>query len=372
TEARRVVLKIGSALFVDQDTGSLNRDWLEALCEDVASMHAAGQEVVIVSSGAIALGAAQLGIDVRRARLNESQAAAAAGQIQLAHAYQEILGQHGINAAQVLLTLDDSESRRRYLNATNTLFTLLKCGAVPVVNENDTVATHEIRYGDNDRLAARVAQMVSADCLVLLSDVDGLYTSDPRRNAAAEHIPEVTELTAAHWAMAEGPGSDHGSGGMRTKLDAARIAMVAGCRLLIARGQVLRPIEAVKAGARVTWFLPGSTPKAARKQWIAGTLQPRGTVTVDDGARAALARGKSLLPAGVTSVDGEFDRGEAVRVVDSSGVELARGLIGYGADEARAIAGRQSGEILAILDYRGRDEIIHRDDLVLAHSENGQ
>ncbi len=371
-EARRVVLKIGSALFVDRENGALNRVWLEALCEDVAAMHAAGQEIVIVSSGAIALGAAQLGIDVARARLHESQAAAAAGQIQLAHAYQEILGRHGINAAQVLLTLDDSESRRRYLNATNTLFTLLKCGAVPVVNENDTVATQEIRYGDNDRLGARVAQMVSADCLVLLSDVDGLYTSDPRVNDDAEHISEVTELTRAHWDMAGGPGTNHGSGGMRTKLDAARIAMGAGCRILIAPGHVLHPIEKVKAGARVTWFLPGSTPHAARKQWIAGTLQPKGSVVVDDGALRALAKGKSLLPAGVTAVQGEFDRGDAVVVVDASGNELARGLIGYAAAEARAIAGKQSGDIADILDYRGRDEMIHRDDLVLAHTETGQ
>ena len=371
-EAQRVVLKIGSALFVDQDSGTFNREWLEALCEDVAEMHARGQDVIIVSSGAIALGAAQLDIDVRRARLHESQAAAAAGQIQLAHAYQEILGRRGINAAQILLTLDDSESRRRYLNAANTLFTLLKCRAVPVVNENDTVATQEIRYGDNDRLAARVAQMVSADCLVLLSDVDGLYTSDPRTDSGAEHIPEVGELTKAHWEMAGGPGSNHGSGGMRTKLDAARIAMGAGCRILIAPGEVLRPIEAVKAGARVTWFLPGSTPKAARKQWIAGTLQPRGTVVVDDGARAALKSGKSLLPAGVSAVEGEFERGEAVCVVDSSGTEFARGLTGYGADEARAIAGKQSAEIAGILDYRGRNEMIHRDDLVLNDAQTGQ
>ena len=230
-EAKRVVLKIGSSLFVDPVSGTLDRGWLEALCIDVAEMHANGQDVIIVSSGAIALGATRLGVNVARARLDESQAAAAAGQIQLAHAYQEILGGHGINAAQILLTLDDSESRRRYLNATSTLFTLMKRRAVPVVNENDTVATQEIRYGDNDRLAARVAQMVSADCLVLLSDIDGLYTSDPRKDPNAEHIPEVTELTKQHWEMAGGPGSNHGSGGMRTKLDAARISMGAGCRL---------------------------------------------------------------------------------------------------------------------------------------------
>ena len=370
-EARRVVLKIGSTLFVDQESGALHRSWLEALCVDVAAMHADGQEVIIVSSGAIALGASRLGVKLGRARLEENQAAAAAGQIQLAHAYQEILGGHGIIAAQVLLTLDDSENRRRYLNAANTLSTLLKCRAVPVVNENDTVATQEIRYGDNDRLAARVAQMVSADCLVLLSDVDGLYTCDPRTDPDARHIPEVTELTDDYWDMAGGPGSNHGSGGMRTKLDAARIAMGAGCRTLIAQGQVTRPLQAVQAGARVTWFLPGSTPRAARKQWIAGTLQPKGRVTIDDGAKAALSAGKSLLPAGVSRVDGEFERGDAVCVIDNDGHELGRGLIAYGAADARAISGRRSDAIATILDYRGRDEMIHRDDLVLTHAETG-
>jgi len=370
-EARRVVIKIGSALFVDQGSGALHRSWVEALCEDVAAMHASGQEIIIVSSGAIALGASQLGVNIRRARLQESQAAAAVGQIQLAHAYQEILGGHSISAAQVLLTLDDSESRRRYLNAANTLFTLLKCRAVPIVNENDTVATQEIRYGDNDRLAARVAQMVSADCLVLLSDVDGLYTRDPRTDSTARHIPEITELTKEHWNMAGGPGSDHGSGGMRTKLDAARIAMGAGCRIMIAPGQVSRPIQAVKEGARVTWFLPSSTPRAARKQWIAGTLQPKGAVAIDGGAKAALAAGKSLLPAGVTRVDGEFERGDAVSVLDDDGNDLGCGLIAYGAEDARAIAGQRSDKIASILDYRGRDEMIHRDDLVLIPTENG-
>ncbi len=368
-QANRIVLKIGSALFVDQKTGSLQRRWLEEMCADVAAMRADGQDVVIVSSGAIALGAGRLGIDPARARLAESQAAAAAGQIQLAHAYQEILGGHGLAAAQVLLTLDDSESRRRYLNATNTLLTLLKRGAVPVVNENDTVATQEIRYGDNDRLAAHVAQMISADCLILLSDVDGLYTADPNVHANAEHIAEIAELGEAHWEMAGGPGSDHGSGGMRTKLDAARISMGAGCRMLITSGHVERPITALRDGAKATWFLPSSTPRAARKQWIAGTLKPRGTLTVDDGAKRALASGRSLLPAGVTAVDGQFGRGAAVWVKDQAGVELGRGLIAYPAEEARAIAGRRSDAIADILGYRGRDELIHRDDLALTHIE---
>jgi glutamate 5-kinase len=365
TGARRIVIKIGSALFVDQSTGALDRAWLEGVCHDVAELRTAGKEVVIVSSGAVALGARELDIELRRARLEDKQAAAAAGQILLAHAYQEILRGFEITAAQVLLTIDDSESRRRYLNARKTFLTLLGYGAVPVVNENDTVATQELRYGDNDRLAARVAQMVSADCLVLLSDVDGLYTADPRVDADARHVAEVTELKRSLWDMAGGPGSSHGSGGMRTKLDAARIAVGAGCAMCIATGQVARPVAALRAGGRATWFIPAATPGAARKQWIAGTLQPKGTLRVDAGAARALSAGSSLLPAGVTAVEGQFERGDAVRVTGADGHELARGLIGYSADEARAIAGRRSHDIADVLGYRGRDEIIHRDDLVI-------
>ena len=364
-EARRVVLKIGSALFVDQELGVLRHQWLESLCADIVDMREAGKEIIIVSSGAIALGARQLGIDPNHARLEDSQASAAVGQIQLAHAYQEVLGAHGISAAQILLTLDDSENRRRYLNASNTLLTLLQNGAVPVVNENDTVATQEIRYGDNDRLAARVAQMISADCLILLSDIDGLYTADPSIDNNSKHITEVTELSDEHWEMAGGPRSSHASGGMRTKIDAARIAMGAGCRMLITSGRVERPIQALRNGARGTWFLPSSNPQTSRKQWIAGTLKPRGIITVDDGAKAALAAGRSLLPAGVTSVAGEFGRGEAVRVTDLSGTELGRGLIAYTSDEAQVIMGLRSEAIENILGYRGRDELIHRNDLTL-------
>jgi glutamate 5-kinase len=359
------VVKIGSALFVDQQTGSLDRDWLTGVCADVAELRKARKEVVIVSSGAVALGAGELKLDPRRARLEDSQAAAAAGQILLAHAYQEILGRFGLTAAQVLLTLDDSESRRRYLNASKTLLTLLSYGAVPVVNENDTVATQELRYGDNDRLAARVAQMVSAECLVLLSDVDGLYTADPRVDGNARYIDEVTELKREVWEMAGGPGSSHGSGGMRTKLEAARIAIGAGCRMCIASGRIARPLSVLANGGRATWFLPSATPGAARKQWIAGTLKPKGDVRVDAGAERALVSGRSLLPAGVTSVEGQFERGDAVRVLGSDGNEVARGLIAYSAEEARAIAGCQSKGIAEVLGYRGRDEIIHRDDLVL-------
>lgn len=362
---RRLVIKIGSALFVDAASGMLDLPWLEALCGEVAALRERGREVIIVSSGAIALGARELGLDARRARLDESQAAAAAGQIVLAHAYKELLGRHGFTAAQVLLTLDDSESRRRYLNASNTFATLIRCGAIAVVNENDTVATQEIRYGDNDRLAARVAQMVSADCLIVLSDVDGLYTADPRDDATAAHIDEIRDLTPAYFAMAGEAGSTHGSGGMRTKLEAARIAMAAGCRMVITSGRVRRPLTALEQGARATWFLPSATPRAARKRWLAGTLMPRGIVHVDEGASRALAGGSSLLPAGVTAIEGEFERGDAVRVVDPRGEELGRGLISYSAEEARAIAGARSSTIAELLGYRGRDELIHRDDLVL-------
>ena len=366
--ARRVVVKIGSALFVDQQTGAMNRGWLEGICADVAELRRAGKDVVIVSSGAVALGRRELKLP-RRLRLEESQAAAAAGQILLAHAYQEILRSFDITAAQVLLTLDDSERRERYINASKTLRTLLTLGAVPVINENDTVATQELRYGDNDRLAARVAQMVSAECLVLLSDVDGLYSADPRLDAGARYVNEVTEITPEILAMAGGPGSAHGSGGMHTKLEAARIAVGAGCRMCIATGRVDRPLRVLLAGGKATWFLPSATPGAARKQWIAGTLKPRGTLRVDAGAERALAAGRSLLPAGVTAVEGPFGRGDAVSVVDPDGREIGRGLTAYPAEEAALIAGRRSADIQAILGYSDGDEIIHRDDLVLKASK---
>ena len=365
SNANRIVIKIGSALFVDPKSGALDRPWLQGLCKDVAALTRAGKQVVLVSSGAVALGRRELDFDERRAELEDNQAAAAAGQILLAHAYQEMLGQFGIKVAQVLLTLDDSESRRRYLNASRTLLTLLRAGAVPVVNENDTVATQELRYGDNDRLAGRVAQMISADSLVLLSDVDGLYTGDPQTDAAAKHVPEVTDLSPAVVAMAGGPGSEHGSGGMRTKLDAARLAVNAGCRMVITSGRVMQPIRTMMQGARTTWFLSTATPTAARKQWIAGTLKPKGSVAVDAGAARALAEGRSLLPAGVTGVQGHFERGDAVRVLATGGEELGRGLIAYSSEESSAIAGSRSEAIEAVLGYRRRDEMIHRDDLVL-------
>jgi glutamate 5-kinase len=367
--AKRVVVKIGSSLFIDPKSDTLDRTWLEALADDVGELHGQGKEVVIVSSGAVALGRRELGLDPKKARLEDNQAAAAAGQILLAHAYKEVLGSRGIKVAQILLTLDDSESRRRYLNAVRTLTTLMRARVVPVINENDTVATAELRYGDNDRLAGRVAQMISADCLVVLSDVDGLYDRDPQQHPDATHIPEVTAVDAELMASAGGPGSRHGSGGMRTKLEAARIAISAGCRMVITSGHVMRPIRTLREGARATWFLSQASPQAARKQWIAGSLRPKGRIVVDDGASRALAEGKSLLPAGVVSVEGKFERGDSVSVVNGKGREVARGLVAYSRDEAAAIAGKQSADIAEVLGYRGRNEMIHRDDLVLTASE---
>lgn len=363
--ARRVVVKIGSALLVDGETGRLRRAWLEAIAEDVAMMKARGQDVLLVSSGAIALGRRVLKLKDGALKLEESQAAAAAGQIRLAHAYQEILARHEIEVAQILLTLGDTEGRRQYLNARSTLSTLLELGAVPVINENDTVATAEIRFGDNDRLAARVAQMVSADCLVLLSDIDGLYTADPGTDPAAQFIPEVAALTPEIEAMGGESRSGFGRGGMITKLAAARIATAAGCRMVIASGKQMRPVQAVEQGCRATWFLTPESPRAARKAWIAGSLKTRGTVTVDHGAARALAQGRSLLPAGIIAVDGRFERGDAVIVADKDGQELGRGLIAYSDEDARRLIGHKSAEIADILGYRGRDEMIHRDDLAL-------
>jgi glutamate 5-kinase len=364
--AKRVVVKIGSALLVDEESGDIRRKWLEALCDDVLALRKGGSEVVLVSSGAIAVGRRRLGLETGALRLEEKQAAAATGQIRLAHAYQEALARHGITCAQVLLTLDDTEERRRHLNARSTLQMLLKLDAVPVINENDTVATSEIRFGDNDRLAARVAAMISADTLVLLSDIDGLYTADPRKDKSAVFIPEVEELSADIEAMAGEAPAGYSSGGMVTKLAAARIAMAAGCRMLIANGRQMNPLQAVIDGAKCSWFLPQAEPKTARKRWIGGTLKPTGTITVDAGALGALKSGRSLLPAGVVKVEGRFERGDAVIVADSAGNEIARGLSAYNAKDAKAIMGHKSREIADLLGYRGRDEMIHRDDLVLS------
>jgi len=365
-DARRLVVKIGSALLVDEATGAIRRDWLSALAADVAARRALGLDVVLVSSGAIAVGRRRLGLAATGAlRLDEKQAAAATGMIQLAHAYQEELAVHGITVAQVLLTLDDSEDRRRYINARNTLSTLLRLHAVPLINENDTVATDEIRFGDNDRLAARVAAMISADTLVLLSDIDGLYSADPHADPDARFFAEVREITPELEAMAGEPRSAVGSGGMATKLAAARVAFAAGCRMVIARGSGLHPLARIDAGERCTWFLPPATPQAARKRWIAGTLAPQGVLTIDAGAEWALSHGKSLLPAGVVAVEGDFGKGAAVVVRTRDGRTLGRGLAAYSAADARRIIGHKTREIEACLGYRGRDELIHRDDLAL-------
>ena len=365
TEAKRVVIKVGSALLVDAEKGRLNRTWLEGFAADVARLRKRGQEVILVSSGAIALGRRHLGLSAGKLRLEESQAAAAVGQIRLAHAYKELLEAHEITVAQILLTLGDTEQRRRYLNARGTLNTLLSLGSVPVINENDTVATAEIRYGDNDRLAARVAQMVGAECLILLSDIDGLYTANPADDPGADFVPRVLEITPAIEAMAGGTGSDMGSGGMQTKIAAAKIALGAGCHLCIAKGAVQHPLQRIEEGARCTWFVPSSTPLATRKQWIAGTLRPAGAIVVDDGAVRALMGGKSLLPAGVTRAMGRFDRGDTVSIIGPDGSEVARGICAYSDGDAARIIGRQSADIEKVLGFRGRDEIVNRDDLVL-------
>ncbi|HWL61987.1 MAG TPA: glutamate 5-kinase [Steroidobacteraceae bacterium] len=365
TEARRVVVKVGSALLVDQVSGRLNRSWLEALVQDLRRMRRRGQQVIVVSSGAVALGRRQLGLPKGALALEQKQAAAAVGQIRLAHAYKELLEEEGTTVAQLLLTLQDSEQRRRYLNARATLNTLLELGAIPVINENDTVATAELRYGDNDRLAARVAQMAMADCLVLLSDVDGLYSADPHLDPAAEFFPEVRGITARIEAMAGNSASDVGSGGMVTKIAAARIALDAGCHMCIASGHQLNPLKRIEAGARCTWFIPAATPATARKQWIAGALKPAGVLTIDAGAAGALRRGRSLLPAGVTAVSGQFERGDAVDVAEPGGRVIARGLVAYSSADVQRIMGRQSRDIEELVGYRGRDEVVHRDDLVV-------
>ncbi len=362
-DARRLVVKIGSALVVD---GTEPRQaWLAGVAADIAALRGRGVEVIVVSSGAIALARRTLGFNRRRLRLEEKQAAAAVGQIRLAQAWSVALSAQSLVAAQLLLTLEDTENRRRYLNARATLSTLLGLGCVPVINENDSVATSEIRFGDNDRLAARVAEMMQADQLLLLSDIDGLYTADPRTNLAAEHIAVVPAITPEIEAMGGEPPPGYSSGGMRTKLAAAQIATQAGCAMAIAVGHIANPIAALEQGGRCTWFLAAPDGRTSRKRWIAGALAPLGTLTVDGGAARALAGGRSLLPAGVRAVAGNFERGDPVVVVNADGALLARGLSAYASSDAERIAGHRSDEIEAILGWRGRDEIIHRDDLVL-------
>ena len=362
---RRIVVKIGSSLLVDAKGGRLNEKWLASLAADIAALHAEKRDILVVSSGAIALGRTVLKLAAGELALEDSQGAAAVGQIALARNWTEALSRHGIAAGQVLVTLGDTEERRRYLNARSTIDRLLQWRAVPVINENDTVATNEIRYGDNDRLAARVATMVSADLLVLLSDVDGLYDAPPGVGASARHVPRVERITLEIEAMAGSAGSGLSRGGMQTKIEAGKIATAGGTHMVIASGRLDHPLRAIEDGARCTWFITAGNPVTARKKWIAGSLEPRGTLTIDAGAVAALRRDNSLLPVGVTRIEGAFARGDAVIIRGPDGVEIGRGLCAYDAEDAQKIRGRSSSEIDAILGFSGRTEIVHRDDLVV-------
>jgi glutamate 5-kinase len=365
---RRIVVKVGSSLLVDAQAGLLNEKWLASLAADLAALHRGGRDLLVVSSGAIALGRVVLKLPKGPLKLEDSQAAAAVGQIELARTWTVALSQHGMTAGQVLVTLWDTEERRRYLNARSTIDKLLEWRAVPVINENDTVATSEIRYGDNDRLAARVGTMVSADLVVLLSDIDGLYDAPPGTVATARHIPRVERITPEIEAMAGAAGSELSRGGMQTKLEAAKIATSAGTHMVIASGHVEHPLDAIDKGARSTWFLTPGNPVTARKKWIAGSLEPKGTLTIDAGAVAALRRGNSLLPVGVVRIDGNFDRGDAVIIRGPDGAEIGRGLCAYDAGDAQKITGRSSADIASILGFSGRAEMVHRDDLVVGQA----
>ncbi len=362
---QRVVVKVGSSLLVDSGRGAIKEAWLEALAEDIAALHRRGANVLVVSSGAIALGRTVAGLPKRALKLEDSQAAAAIGQIALSSAWSQALARRGIVAGQILLTLQDTEERRRYLNARATLERLIGLRAVAIINENDTVATSEIRYGDNDRLAARVATMASADLLILLSDVAGLYDRPPSDNSQAKLLPVVERITPEIEAMAGGAASLLSRGGMRTKIEAARIATGGGTHMVIADGRVAHPVARVAEGGRCTWFLTPSNPVTARKIWIGGSLELKGAVFVDAGAAQALATGRSLLPAGVTRVEGVFSRGDCVAIRDQNGAEIGRGLIAYDALHAERIRGRNSRDIAQILGVAGRTEMIHRDDMAL-------
>jgi len=362
---RRIVVKVGSSLLVDAKAGRLNEAWLASLAADLAALHDGKRDLLVVSSGAIALGRTVLKLPARTLELEDSQAAAAVGQIALARTWTEALSRYGITAGQILVTLGDTEERRRYLNARSTIDKLLEWRAVPIINENDTVATSEIRYGDNDRLAARVATMVSADLVVLLSDVDGLYDAPPGTTASARHIPRVERITPEIEAMAGAAGSGLSRGGMQTKIEAAKITTGGGAHMVIASGRVEHPLRAIDEGARCTWFIAMGNPVTARKKWIAGTLEPKGTLTIDAGAVAALRRGNSLLPVGVVKIEGGFARGDAVIIRGPDGAEIGRGLCAYDMEDAQKIRGRASADIASILGFSGRAEMIHRDDLVV-------
>ena len=362
---RLVVIKIGSALIVDPATGKARAGWMRDLAADVASLRAAGTQVVLISSGSIALGRQHLSLPAGAIKLPEKQAAAAIGQVELAQLWSNALQAHDMRTAQILLAPEDTETRRRHINARTTIQTLLELGFVPVVNENDTVTTYEIRFGDNDRLAARVAGMISADLLILLSDVDGLYTKNPHQSEDAEHIPEITQIDEDIMALGGGANAEFASGGMATKLAAARIATEAGADMVICKGSASRPVTALLDGARYSLFHRRTSPKKARKNWIAGALDPKGQIVVDKGAQSALLKGKSLLPVGILRLSGQFDRGDLVQIINAEGIELGHGLAGYATAEAEKIKGQKSQVIETLLGYEGRAELIHADDLVL-------
>jgi len=362
---RLVVIKIGSALIVDPATGKARADWMRDLAADVASLRAAGTQVVLISSGSIALGRQHLSLPAGAIKLPEKQAAAAIGQVELAQLWSNALQAHDMRTAQILLAPEDTETRRRHINARTTIQTLLELGFVPVVNENDTVTTYEIRFGDNDRLAARVAGMISADLLILLSDVDGLYTKNPHQSEDTEHIPEITQIDEDIMALGGGANAEFASGGMATKLAAARIATEAGADMVICKGSASRPVTALLDGARYSLFHRRTSPKKARKNWIAGALDPKGQIVVDKGAQSALLKGKSLLPVGILRLSGQFDRGDLVQIINAEGIELGHGLAGYATAEAEKIKGQKSQVIETLLGYEGRAELIHADDLVL-------
>ena len=364
---RRIVVKVGSSLLIDTAAGRVKEDWLASLAQDIAALHGGKRDLLVVSSGAIALGRSVLRLPGGTLRLEDSQAAAAVGQIALARIWAQVLARHRITAGQVLVTLQDTEERRRYLNARSTIERLLEWRAVPVINENDTVATTEIRYGDNDRLAARVATMASAELLVLLSDVDGLYDAPPGTGAQAHLVPLVMQITPAIEAMAGAAGSQLSRGGMQTKIEAAKIATRGGTHLVIASGRLAHPLEAVAQGAPCSWFLAAANPVTARKKWIAGSLEPKGVLTIDAGAVTALRSGKSLLPAGVVRIEGQFARGDAVIIRGPDGKEVGRGLIAYDVEDAAKIKGRSSADIASILGYAGRTEMVHRDHLTVGN-----
>ncbi len=365
-DGQKIVVKVGSRLVVAPGAGSIRRTWINAMASDIADLRQQGKDVLLVSSGAIAMGCRIMGLDRRRLRLEQQQAAAAIGQGYLFDAWRRAFSGHAIIASQILLTLEDTERRRRYLNARETLSELSHMRVQPIINENDTLATDEIRFGDNDRLAARIAQIVNADTLVLLSHIDGLYSSDPSEKKPARHIPLVNRLTPDIRAMAGKKISDQGSGGMMTKLEAAKITAATGCRMVLADGRARHALGRVDhPDVRKTWFMPRPGSLGLHKQWIAGTLHVGGSVVIDDGAVAALARGKSLLPAGVTRIDGHFERGDTVHICRSDGQVLGCGLSAWSADDAKRIMGQKSDEIASILGYPGRGVMIHRDDMVL-------